>query len=446
MSDGTCEDTTVSVQMEEIKRAILALPFVTKLSPVRAHKSHGAGWGATLKCASCPGCCGKRQEAPVQVSSVHPTELACLQELLKRLQDRHVDCAEAVAKKAAADAASAATVDPDAPNVLQAMMQLQQAKSRAEAANKLALEAEKERDAAEKAVEELKRQLQPKRPRTDDDAGDAHEVLAEVENWDLRDHRQQATRVQNRRNVQLGSRQNQAQPRAGTDGFLHHKRLGLVGWIAYWCLGDSALAGDIIVALIKTLGLTELVSDALASRKHKEAETNAKIVDLFKEALDEIKNCRTEQQRVEFHIALACVMPPREAEGSKNGWIRPICDRLGLKRGKRSEKNGARPYASEQAVETRAIFNKDRELLAQPVKVGDMVLSKGQLCELTAIGEGLCGNEGPSCVLAFRAGTVTQEHKYSTMYGIGKDSARLQRPPPSLTPGGRAQRKDTVSE
>jgi hypothetical protein len=151
-------------------------------------------------------------------------------------------------------------------------------------------------------------------------------------------------------------------------------------------LGDSALAVDIIVALIKTLGLTELVSDALASRKQKEAETNAKIVDLFKEALDEIKNCRTEQQRVEFHIALACVMPPREAQGSKTGWIKPICDRLGLKRGKRSEKNGARPYASEQAVETRAIFNKDRELLAQPIKVGDMVLSKGQLCELTAIG------------------------------------------------------------
>ncbi len=160
---------------------------------------------------------------------MHPTELACLQELLKRLQDRHVDCAEAVAKKAAVDAASAATVDPDASNVLQAMMQLQQAKSRAEAANKLALESEKERDTAEKAVEEL------------------------------------------------------------------------------------------IVSLIKTLGLTELVSDALATRKQKEAETNAKIVDLFKEALDEIKNCRTEQQRVEFHIALACVMPPREAQDSKTG-------------------------------------------------------------------------------------------------------------------------------
>jgi hypothetical protein len=76
-------------------------------------------------------------------------------------------------------------------------------------------------------------------------------------------------------------------------------------------LGDSALAVDILVALINTLGLTEFVSDALTRRKQKEAETNAKIVDLFKDALDEIKNCRNEQQRVEFHIALACVMPPR---------------------------------------------------------------------------------------------------------------------------------------
>ncbi len=153
-----------------------------------------------------------------------------MQELLKRLQDRHVDYVEVVAKKAAADAASADTVDPDAPNVLQEMMKLQQAKSRAETANKIALEAEKERDGAETAVEELKRHLQPKRPRTDDDAGDAHEVLAEVENWDLRDHRQQATRVQNRRNVQLGSHQNQVKPHTGTDVFSHHTRLGLVGW------------------------------------------------------------------------------------------------------------------------------------------------------------------------------------------------------------------------
>ncbi len=46
--------------------------------------------------------------------------------------------------------------------------------------------------------------MQPKRTHTDDDAGDAHEMLTEVQNWDLRDHRQQATHVKNRRNVHKG--------------------------------------------------------------------------------------------------------------------------------------------------------------------------------------------------------------------------------------------------
>ena len=76
--------------------------------------------------------------------------------LLKRLQDRHVECAQAVAKRATADATSVATVSPGTPNVLQTIMELQKAKTRAEAANKVALEVEKEKDDDEKAVEELK--------------------------------------------------------------------------------------------------------------------------------------------------------------------------------------------------------------------------------------------------------------------------------------------------
>jgi predicted nucleic acid-binding Zn-ribbon protein len=78
-------------------------------------------------------------------------------------------------------------VYPDTPNVLQAIMKLDQAKAHTKTANKVGLEAEKEKDAAEKAVEELKRQLQPKRARTDDDAGDAHDLIAEFDNCDLSD-------------------------------------------------------------------------------------------------------------------------------------------------------------------------------------------------------------------------------------------------------------------
>jgi hypothetical protein len=54
-----------------------------------------------------------------------------LQELLERLEENHDNCAEALTKKDAVDTDSAATVSPDPPNVLQAMIQLRQAKSRA---------------------------------------------------------------------------------------------------------------------------------------------------------------------------------------------------------------------------------------------------------------------------------------------------------------------------
>ncbi len=96
--------------------------------------------------------------------------------------------------------------------------------SRAVQANKAALEAEKERDELHTQIEEIEEQLEFKRARSDADAGDAHEIPAEVDNWDLRDHRREGTRVQNRRNVQVGSRDNQQKPRPGKDGFLLHTR------------------------------------------------------------------------------------------------------------------------------------------------------------------------------------------------------------------------------
>jgi hypothetical protein len=100
--DGNREDTqhtTRIVEIEGVKRVIWALLFVTKLSPIDAHKDKEDGWGATLKCASWPDCCGKRQEVPIQLSRDRKMELVSLQDLLKRLQDRHVNCTEAVVKK-----------------------------------------------------------------------------------------------------------------------------------------------------------------------------------------------------------------------------------------------------------------------------------------------------------------------------------------------------------
>jgi len=115
-SDGThkdTEDTTMIVQIEEMKRGIRVIPFATKLSPVGARNNHGHGYQDSLRCSSCEeyGSCGKKQETPVQVSNRNPTLMVCLQE-------RHGGCAEVLAEKASVDAQAAAVGSPDTPNVL----------------------------------------------------------------------------------------------------------------------------------------------------------------------------------------------------------------------------------------------------------------------------------------------------------------------------------------
>ena len=55
-SDGTredTEDTTILLQIEEVMRAIRALPIVTKLSRVGARNSHGHGYRVSLRCSAC---------------------------------------------------------------------------------------------------------------------------------------------------------------------------------------------------------------------------------------------------------------------------------------------------------------------------------------------------------------------------------------------------------
>jgi len=334
--DGTRKDTedTTLVQSEELERAIRALPFVTKLSPVGARNSHGHAYQVSLRCPSCEeyGSCGKKQEPPVQVSSRHPTLHACLQELLKRLQEKHGKCAEALTQKAAADAQAAAAVHT--PSVLEAMMLFQQAKKHAQAAQdrakaaqdqvkaakKVALEAEKDNDAAQKELQELQRVMEPKRARTNATTANDHEECDEQSSgdMDITDYRREAARIQKRRSVVLGSREDVPTPQKGQAGPLEHPRLGLVGWIAYWSLGNCALAVKIIVGLIRKLNLTEGVFETLTPITTKrETETNAKIVMLMKAGLAETKHCRNEQHRQEFHIGLSYVMPPRE--GSLSG-------------------------------------------------------------------------------------------------------------------------------
>jgi hypothetical protein len=182
-----------------------------------------------------------------------------LQELLKRLQEKHGKCAEALTNKAAYAQAGAAV---HSPNVLEAMMLFQQAKKHAQsaqdrakaaqdqvkAAKKVALEAEKDNDAAQKELQELQRVMEPKRPRTNATTVNDLEECDEQSSGDMgiADYRREAARIQNRRSVALGSRGDVPTPQKGQAGPLS---------ILAWGLWDGLRTGvlEIVLLLSKSL-------------------------------------------------------------------------------------------------------------------------------------------------------------------------------------------------
>ncbi len=203
----------------------------------------------------------------------------------------------------------------------------------AKVSNKVALQVEKDNDDAQKELQELQRVMEPKRSRTHTVTADDDEECEKqsCDDWDLPDHRREATRIQNHHSIPLGSHGEVATPEL-------HSRLGLVGWIAYWSLGNSALALKIIVGLTRKFDMTDSVFETLTPMAMtREADTNAKIVMIMKVALAETKHCRNEPQRQEFHFGLSYVMSPREGERSSKGWIRRICEQLDVQRGKRMD-------------------------------------------------------------------------------------------------------------
>ena len=107
--------------------------------------------------------------------------------------------------------------------------------------------------------------------------------------------------------------------------------LVLLGGLHTGVMGTLSDSGRSSSVLDQHARSQNLVSVTLTGTKHKEAETNTKIVDLVNHTIDETKNCRNEQQRVGFHITLDCVMPVWETQGTNKGWITRICDRLDLR-------------------------------------------------------------------------------------------------------------------
>ncbi len=131
------------------------------------------------------------------IEQISYTVCDCLRELGQRIERDHGPTCVATSQKLQKDTADASTKRPadetavslNTNDVLMLHRRLKMIHQRAAEANKAALESEKERDELHNQIEQIEEQLHPKRAHTHIASGDAHEILAEVENWDLRDHR-----------------------------------------------------------------------------------------------------------------------------------------------------------------------------------------------------------------------------------------------------------------
>ena len=196
-----------STEEDLLKREIEDLPVVSSLSFIRAIGRDKAGYRVNLFCDAASlyggckdGACRVKRVGPVRMSTKHPTMRDCLRALLARIQQDHgSDCVAAVQAWQAASSTAESTKRPadegatsrNANDVLMLRAQLKSLGERAVIANKAALEAEKARDELHNQIEQIEQRLHPKRARSHEDGdGDAHEMLPEVDDWDLRVHRQ----------------------------------------------------------------------------------------------------------------------------------------------------------------------------------------------------------------------------------------------------------------
>lgn len=245
--------------------------------------------------------------------------------------------------------------------------------------------------------------------------------------------------------------------RKGRHGWQHNSRQGLVGAVQYWAAGSRRNVVSMLLGLINHFGVTDEIRQALFRKARRHAETDTYIVDRLKAALDILKGCQTEQQRRDFHLALALVAPTRVASGDHEGMARRVSARLRVQRGMRSKTRGERPYAFEAATLIRANFDlqaarfhvaagplrqgQQHALVGDSLQPGERVLTQNngeaELARFTGTG---------GCVLVFRAGDNFKEVEFKGCYGKGKGSAGLRRIPPSLSAPPRKVSSAAISD
>ena len=181
------------------------------------------------------------------------------------------------------------------------------------------------------------------------------------------------------------------------------------------------------------------------------AKTDKYIVDRLRAALQQLKQCRSKEECLDYHTVLAAVAPTREEKRDQQGMIVKVATRLNVRRGARYVKSTGekRPYVFDQAITQRAVFYRVATYCGRLVAGAEaLATSRSQPCTVIEI-----DYEADTCKLGFSAGGETVVRDFSCIFkgrdppktaAFPRDSARLRRTPPSLRPD--QQRKTRSDE
>lgn len=513
-SDDVWEETMLWLQnLEEEKTLTEALPVVTRVHFSYGDKPNDDKSWATLSCCWAAARRSFKTVAVSCDEKDKPTHLEALRELRKKILDEHCREDHTHDPRAVEQCKRAQGQEQEAPQSFFERSRLAQAVQvscarKVEADTKafaLAERAEREAVAAREAAATVLRESKAmadavlgakstsKRQKRDTPRGALSEEGLEAADephwsaWTLSTWRKLETELQHRRSIEIGEDMDECYPPRGdeTRGWRLHWRRGLYGALKDWAEGSKFRVGFMLSELVLHFGVVELVCSlppplppalmhmsslpllstpppprsqvgerlgiGLSKEEVALAKTDKYIVDRLKAALGQLKQCRSEEERCDYHTVLAAVAPTREAVGEKEGMINKVSERLGVEQGARYVKKTGekRPYVFDQAITQRGAFDQ-AALLVGRLEPGDRATSRGQPCTIIAI-----DYEADTCTLSFSLRGIEAVRTYSHIYkGVDppkkapfpQGSARLRRVPPSLRPKPRETRRDEVAE
>ena len=205
---------------------------------------------------------------------------------------------------------------------------------------------------------------------------------------------------------------------------------GLIPTMKYWARGSLPSVLQLIMGLIAHFELKEQVAAELEVGLQN--ETHNCIVERLGDALQVLKQCRSEEQRQHFRVVLTALAPAKVDPRFSKGMSRRVAKALRISR-------QSKPFM--ESVDLRAHIDTAALTMNDPLLIGDSVVTRHGVGTLLERGDEL----SDPCAVQIVIGDVVHVSKFPRM-DAGEGGGRVRRLPISFASASRAARKDKTQD